>query len=107
MSAYTWNQNGPGAKSLSGGRIAKCERACLPQEYGTGTTFPCYPDVFYAVRLIPAHRRWQYEDDERYVVEYSEGHLTGRWIETIGHARTQRQAKALAEKHLEQTGAEQ
>ncbi len=101
MSKCTWNQNGPGSKSLSIGRVVKCERACPPERYGE-KAYRCWPDIFYAVRLIPAHRRWQYQPDERYEVEYSERHSGGRWVKTIGHARTQAEGKAIAEQHMEQ-----
>lgn len=101
MTRYSWNQNGPGSKSLSVGSARTCQLGC--SDGGTEPyTYSCHPDRFYAVRAVPAHRRWQYGADENYLVEYSERHLRGRWIEDIGTARTQSEGKAIAEEHLEQ-----
>ena len=99
MIRWHWHQSGPGCKGLQVGSF-DCTMGHQPKRLvADGFEFTCYVDVWFVVRPIELHNLWQY-DGEKYYVDRVERHWDGRWVETLGHARTQREGKDIAEARL-------
>lgn len=98
MIRWHWHQAGSGRKGLDVGSF-DCSMGHQPKIEDDGYKSVCFAHVWFIIHPIEPHNLWQY-DGEKYYVDRVERHRGGRWVETLGYARTQREGKDIAEARL-------